>query len=84
VCCSHCGTIGESNGVLGSDWPLVDTRGLMPNKVSGMPLAARVETSDKRLQAKKFVLFLLLVPGGCQVGLLRVDPPMVLAAFTPF
>jgi hypothetical protein len=35
VCCSHCGTIGESNGVLGSDQPLVDTRGLMANKVFG-------------------------------------------------
>ena len=30
----------------------------LEHPVSGMPLAARVGTSDKRLQAKRFVLFL--------------------------
>jgi hypothetical protein len=63
VCCSHSVADGGSNGVVGGDGSLVDTRGLMPIKwlehpVPGMPLAARVGTSNKRLQAKRVALFL--------------------------
>jgi hypothetical protein len=35
VCCSHSVAVGESNSVVGGNGLLVDTRGLMAEKVVG-------------------------------------------------